>query len=245
MKKAYAFILTLALALTFASCSGAPAETAKLVPPAQTPAQAIAPAAAAGKPTLTYFGQSSMKIKTSKGTVVYIDPYAPGDYSEKADVILVSHEHQDHNKIDLVAQKTGCKVLRVVDTINADNSYNNFTVVDVKIEPVPAANKNHPIGSTNGYILNFDGVVVYHASDTSKLDSMASLKARSIDYAFFPIDGQYNMGPAEATESAKLVGAKRNIPFHIGKSEVKDFKADNVLVLTSGQTIELVAAKKP
>lgn len=243
MKKLFALILSLAFLFT-AACAAAPAETAKPIavpplPPTPTPSQTQA-----AKPTLTYYGQSSMKIKTSTGTVVYIDPYAPGDYSEKADVILVSHEHQDHNKVELVTQNAGCRILRVTDTINKNGTYNTFTVKGVVIEPTPASNKNHPISSTNGYILTFDGIVLYHASDTSKLDSMASLKARNIDYAFYPIDGQYNMGPAEATECAKIIGARVNIPFHIGKSDVKDFKADNVLILQNGQTIELTPAKK-
>lgn len=52
---------------------------------------------------LTYFGRSSVKIKTASGLVVYIDPYAPGDYSEPADLILVTHGHIDHNRVKLIA----------------------------------------------------------------------------------------------------------------------------------------------
>lgn len=42
-------------------------------------------AAAAGQTASTanlpYFGRASVKITTATGRVVYIDPYAPGDYS--------------------------------------------------------------------------------------------------------------------------------------------------------------------
>lgn len=192
-----------------------------------------------GTAYLTLIGHASVKIKTSAGIIIYIDPYYQGDYSEKADIILMSHEHSDHNKIGLCTQNAGCKALRVKDTINKDGSYNNFEFFGVRIEPVPAANKNHPITSTNGFLLTFDGITLYHASDTSKLPQMAALKDKSIDYALFPIDGQYNMGPTEAMECAEMVAAKHNIPFHFFNADVGSFKPSNLLAMKYGETIAL------
>ena len=59
---------------------------------------------------LTLIGHASMKIKTAEGVVIYIDPYYEGDYSEPADIILSTHEHHDHNAIDLVTRKEDCTV---------------------------------------------------------------------------------------------------------------------------------------
>ena len=39
-------------------------------------------------PKLTWIGHASLKIQTAQGAVVYVDPYAPGDYSQPADLIL-------------------------------------------------------------------------------------------------------------------------------------------------------------
>ncbi len=193
----------------------------------------------AGTAYITLIGHASLKIKTSAGVVIYIDPYQPGDYSEKADIILISHEHSDHNKVSLVAQNEGCRILRVQDTNNKDGTYNSFNIKGVLIEPVPAANRNHTIETTNGFVISFDGVKVYHASDTSKLPQMADLKAKGIDYAFFPIDGQYNMGPQEAAECAEMVGAKHSIPFHYFNADVTKFKPANLLSLPYGGTITI------
>ena len=191
----------------------------------------------AGTAYITLIGHASLKIKTSGGLVIYVDPYHPGDYSEKADIILISHEHSDHNKIGLVTQNEGCRVLRVKDTSNKDGTYNSFNIKGVLIEPVPAANRNHTMETTNGFVISFDGLKVYHASDTSKLPQMAELKSKGIDYAFFPIDGQYNMGPDEAAECATMVGAKHNIPFHYFSADVSKFKPANLLSLPYGGTI--------
>ncbi len=191
-------------------------------------------------PTLTLIGHASMKIKTADGVVIYIDPYHPGDYSEKADIILVSHEHDDHNKLKLCNQNEGCLVLRAKDTINPkDLSYNTFEHLSVKIEPVPAANKNHSIKSSTGFVLTFDGITIYHAGDTSRLDRMAALKEKSIDYAFFPIDGMYNMSAAEAMECAALVKAKHNTPMHYFNADPNAFQPENMLFIAYGETVEL------
>ncbi len=234
VRKALTFVCVVGMAFSLIACG---TEDGKGSPTGKPPATE----AAKSKPTLTLIGQSSLKIKTAEGIVVYVDPYYQGDYSEAADIILVSHEHSDHNKIELCTQKEGTKVLGVKDTINQDNSYNSFEYFGVKIEPVPASNKNHPLSSTNGFLITFDGITLYHASDTSKLDRMVDLSARNIDYAFFPIDGQYNMGPAEAMECAKLVGAKHNTPFHVNRADVKAFAPENLLRVAYGETIELVA----
>ncbi len=195
-------------------------------------------------PSFTLIGHASVKIKTAEGVVIYIDPYYDGDYSEKADIILVSHEHSDHNKVDLCQQSEGCLVLRVKETINTkDMTYNTFEHMGVKIEPVPAANKNHSIKSTTGFVLTFDGITVYHAGDTSKLDQMAALKERNIDYSFFPIDGKYNMDAAEAMECAALVGAKHNTPMHYFDADPSAFKPDNLLPIAYGETVELTKAE--
>lgn len=192
-------------------------------------------------PVLTLIGHASMKIKTAEGIVIYIDPYYEGDYSEKADIILVSHEHSDHNVVSLCKKNEGCVILTVKENINKkDNSYNTFDYFDVKIEPVAAANKNHSIKSTTGFVLTFDGIVLYHAADTSKLEQMADLKMKNIDYAFFPIDGKYNMGAAEAMECVQMVGARHNTPIHYFNASPADFTPENLLSIAYGETIELM-----
>ena len=109
----------------------------------------------------------------------------------------------------------------------------------MKIEPVEAANKNHSPLTTSGYLLTFDGVTVYFASDTNRVRGMEALAGRRIDYAFFPIDGEYNMGPAEATECADLIGAAHNVPIHWFNADPNRFCAKNTLRMQPGETIEL------
>ncbi len=199
----------------------------------------LAPTPSASSPKLTLIGHASIKIRTVSGTVVYIDPYHSGDYSEKADLILVSHEHSDHNKVNLCKQNPGCVTLRVKQTINSNGSYNTFEHFGVKIEPFPAYNSNHKKSATNGYLLSFDGILVYFAADTSKIAEMADLASRHVDYAFFPIDGQYNMNATVAMECAALVGARHNTPIHWLNANPAAFAPANLLFIPYGGTVDL------
>ena len=58
--------------------------------------------------TLSFEGVASLKIKTEAGTVVYVDPGSLyGDFSEKADLVLVTHSHEEHlPRKDLQRKKT-------------------------------------------------------------------------------------------------------------------------------------------
>ena len=197
------------------------------------------PAIASEPPTLTLIGHASVKIKTSLGSVVYIDPYHPGNYGEAADLLLISHGHSDHSKAGLVTGKEGCLTLRVEDTINKDGSYNTFEHLDIRVEPFPAYNKNHKISQTNGFLITFDGITVYFASDTGRIPEMETLAERRIHYALFPIDGQYNMGAAEAMDCAAVIGAEHNIPMHFFSADPAQFTPENLLFIPYGETVTL------
>lgn len=167
-------------------------------------------------PSLTFIGHASVKIKTTTGEVIYIDPYCePGNYSEPADYILVTHNHYDHNKVSLCKQKEGCEVI-TADEALTDKEYQTFNFEHVTIKAVPSGqNPTHSGLRCVGYIVTVDGVSIYHAGDTSyPSDESLLVDGSDIDYAMYPIDGVYDMGPEEAARMADAVGAKHNIPIH-------------------------------
>lgn len=193
---------------------------------------------------LTYIGHATVKIKTVEGKVIYMDPYFPvGDYREPADYILVTHEHSDHNQISLCKQAKGCQVIRLYNALEGEE-YQTFDKDGIKIEAVPSGgNANHSVSSCVGYIVTVDGVSIYHAGDTSMNEDKKLIAGKKIDYAMYPVDGTYNMGPEEASKVADLIGATHNIPIHgvLKKfyKQRKEFSAKGKLELRTGQTIFL------
>ena len=186
-------------------------------------AQGAAPVGAT--PELSYFGRASIKIKTASGYVIYIDPYAKADYSEPADLVLVTHGHGDHNQVKLVSLKSGAVVAAPSGagsakgaTVMAEGSKLELDLGRLSVLALPAANKNHDRKESVGYLLSFDGIVLYHAGDTDYLPEMESYAKYNIDYALLPCDGFYNMGSAEASRSAQAMKARHVVPIHSDKA---------------------------
>lgn len=146
-------------------------------------------------PELTYFGRASVKFVGPGGFVVYIDPYAPGDYSQPADLVLVTHGHQDHNQVGLVTLKPGGVVVAPAGAVAGPSRVvtegDVFSAGHAQVRVVPAYNANHKREVCVGYVISLDGVTIFHAGDTSLIPEMAALAPLKIDYAMFPTDGFY------------------------------------------------------
>ncbi|MHB8129848.1 MAG: MBL fold metallo-hydrolase [Mobilitalea sp.] len=193
---------------------------------------------------LLYQGHGSFRITTQENQVIYVDPYAGEGYDLPADLILVTHQHGDHNQIGIVSKKSTCTIIQNQDALK-EGRYQNFTIGTVQIEAVPAYNSNHDRGQTVGYIMTVDGIKVYAAADTSTTQEMKEYAALKLDYALLPIDGVYNMDPQEASVCADLIGAKHTIPIHMKAGVLFDanlaeqFMAKNRLIVKAGEEIVL------
>lgn len=194
--------------------------------------------------SIYYQGHASLRLTTDQGHVVYIDPYAGDGYDQKADLILISHQHYDHNQIDLPAKKDDCIIWQNFDLLK-DGIYQIKTFHEISVEGVPAYNNNHAKNECVGFIIAFNSLTIYIAGDTSTTDMMKSFKALHFDYAFLPCDGIYNMDITEAIQCANVIQAKRVIPYHTSPKSLfdlnraKKFTADNTVILRPGETLNL------
>lgn len=193
---------------------------------------------------LTYQGHGSLRFASNGGMVLYLDPFAGQGYDLPADLILVTHDHHDHNRVDLVTQKPGCEILTFREAL-AGGEYHSFVRGDFSIRAVPAANQNHDPACCVGFLIEVDGKKVYAAGDTSITEAMAGFAALGLDWALLPIDGVYNMDPKEASRAAALIGAAHSVPIHMkpgalfDKAMADQFDGPGKTVLRPGQTVEL------
>jgi L-ascorbate metabolism protein UlaG (beta-lactamase superfamily) len=197
---------------------------------------------------IQWLGHSSFKIKVYD-KIIYIDPYAgePELYSDKADIILVSHSHFDHCD--------GQKIKR----IRADSTlfYGPQDIVGrfgstkfeagqeveldkIKIEAVKAYNIGktfHEEGFAMGFLITAEGRTIYFASDTDIIPEMDNI---TCDIALLPVGGTYTMDSEEAAEAAEKVKAKLAIPMHYGYGIVgKDYDAENFRELCEKKDIKV------
>jgi L-ascorbate metabolism protein UlaG (beta-lactamase superfamily) len=190
---------------------------------------------------MTYLGHGSLRFEASGGQVIYLDPYGGDDYGPAADLVLVTHQHHDHNAVEKVTLKPDARIITEADALK-DGRHGSFDLGWVQVDAVLAHNRNHDPRCCVGYVIHLDGLKIYCAGDTSSTNDMTRMK--DIDYALLPIDGIYNMGPEEATACAELIGARYAIPIHTDPSGYLDekiarFTPSNRLLVRPGETIEL------
>lgn len=191
---------------------------------------------------ITFIGHGSL-IFTFDGKVIHVDPYGKlADYAKlpKADLILITHDHQDHldpaavNAIRTprtrVILPAACASKIEGGTVMTNGEAQ--TAADIPIEAVPAYNlvhmrapgqPFHPKGAGNGYVLTFGDKRVYIAGDTENTPEMKALK--TIDIAFLPMNLPYTMTPDMVADAARSFKPKLLYPYHYGDTDPAKLKA--------------------
>lgn len=198
---------------------------------------------------LTFIHRASVRIDLLDGRVIYIDPYAgyKPEYEKEADLVLVTHQHTDHNKVSLITLKESGKVVQCPSDIKSGES---LTFDDIKVTAVEAYNNNHLKDQCCGFIIEIGDLVIYHSGDTSLIDEMATFKDFNIDYALLCMDDYYNMGPDEAAQVASLIEAKHVIPIHTDKNggyneeNAGKFTYESVIILGPSDDVDLIDAHR-
>jgi L-ascorbate metabolism protein UlaG (beta-lactamase superfamily) len=176
-----------------------------------------------GNLRLEWIGHAGFRIETDQ-VILYIDPYKVS-HGERADIILITHDHYDHcdpssvssiRKEDsvIIAPKKCQEKLRKTSEIKSGQTLEKG---GARITAIPAYNRTkqfHPHGSGLGYVIEIAGSRIYHAGDTDSIPEMQELG--HIDVALLPVGGTYTMNPEEAAEAAEKINADVTIPMHWG-----------------------------
>lgn len=186
--------------------------------------------------------QSSIRIESAEGTVIYLDPLGIEGNPEDADLILVTHSHYDHfSTADIAKIRKDSTKLVIPSSMKGDMEKNGFGLQDylsmeagdmisaagIHIRAVPAYNKLKPFHPRRngwiGYVLTVDGARIYVAGDTDALKENTSIDC---DIAMVPIGGTYTMNPREAAAFINSLKPAIVIPTHYGSIVGKPADAD-------------------
>lgn len=178
-----------------------------------------------------WLGHDTFKFEGE--TIIYTDPYNIRK-KDKADIILITHEHYDHcseediGKVrskDTIIIATRDSAKKLTGNLKVIRPGEKLTVSGVDIEAVPAYNTDKQFHTKErgwvGYIFSFNGRRVYIAGDTDYIPEMKHIRA---DIAILPVSGTYVMTAEEAVQAALDIKPSIAIPMHYGSvvGSIKD-----------------------
>lgn len=180
------------------------------------------------------------------GKVIHVDPWSQGDFTglPPADLIVITHTHQDHLDRALVDKLHKPETIivgppAVTDTLNCapacgivepiDDSEQR-TVMGIGFEGVPMYNvvfgsgpgkPYHHKGVGSGYVLSIGDTRVYFSGDTECTPEMKALK--NISVAFLAMNPPRTETTAEVAECVKAFKPKIVYPYHYRGSKLEEF----------------------
>jgi L-ascorbate metabolism protein UlaG (beta-lactamase superfamily) len=169
-----------------------------------------------------WYGQSAFRLK-GRDKTVFIDPFGdmsglasrgitweyPPIESVEADLVLVTHEHGDHNVVEAIGGEPA--ILR--STAGTHESPVG-TVIGVASEHDDVAGTQR--GPNTIFLFDLDGVRVAHFGDLGQTalreEQLAAIG--SADLVFIPVGGGPTIGGTLAAQIASQLGAKWVVPMH-------------------------------
>lgn len=190
-----------------------------------------APAADAKKVTLRWYGQSFFDLESSQGTHIVFDPHAIEAYGRvtvNADLILVSHFHDDHTQVRVVQNYEKAKVLpglkgngKRVDWNIVDEKYSFKKGEDIRVRSVGTYHdtmQGMERGKNAVFIVEVDGLRIVHLGDLGHTLTKEQIeKIGPVDVLLIPVGGVYTINGNEAKRvMAQLKPRLYTVPMHFG-----------------------------
>jgi L-ascorbate metabolism protein UlaG (beta-lactamase superfamily) len=160
---------------------------------------------------------------------VYLDPWGVPDGAPQADVIFITHSHDDHFSAEDIEKVRGdhTRIATTADvaqelsgSIEIVSPGDSLELAGIPVKVVPAYNTAldrqnfHPKRKGwVGYVFTLEGTRIYHSGDT---DAIPEMEAIDCDIAFLPIGGTFTMTAEEAVEAVRKLGSKIIVPMHYG-----------------------------
>lgn len=229
------------------------------------------------KVTLRWFGQSFFQLETAGGKKVAFDPHGISELGRnevKADVICISHLHNDHNMVEVISDHASARVFHGLKE-GAKGRTQEFVKVDEKVGAIRVRTVGSYHDAVNGmtrgknaiFIVEADGLKFCHLGDLGhELDPATIKLIGPIDVLMIPVGGVYTINGEQARKITAAMNPRLYaVPMHYGvkgyddllppdefldgQKNVKKFPLTNELVIpveikAEGYTVAVLNFKK-
>lgn len=170
---------------------------------------------------ITWLGHSCFKLQDkigADGVTLITDPYSKETGlklpSLEADLVTVSHDHDDHNNVSAVKGNP-----RVISCAG------EYDVKGVFVEGIDSFHDETKGGKRGGniiYRIEIDDISVAHLGDLAHtLDNTELEKLVGIDILLIPVGGNYTLDAKKAVEVISQIEPRMVIPMHYRHPDLK------------------------
>jgi len=160
-----------------------------------------------------WLGHACFLIVSDEGLRIITDPYAVEQnlnyppIKEAADVVVVSHDHYDHNNISAVQGKPEVLKGNGVKTVKGIQFRGIATYHDTS--------QGEQRGTNTVFCFNLDKMNLCHLGDLGHVLSPGQIKEiGAVDILFIPVGGFYTIGAVAASQVCDQLKPKVVIPMH-------------------------------
>lgn len=163
---------------------------------------------------ITYLGHSSFKLRGKQVTVV-TDPFSsmvglPFPKHTSADIVTVSHDHEDHNAAGVVEGNP------FVVAGPGEYEIKGVGIVGIGVFHDDAAGAKR--GKNTIYRIELDGISIVHLGDLGhELSSVEVDSLDGVDILFVPVGGVYTIDAATAAKVVSEIEPTIVIPMHYNR----------------------------
>lgn len=183
-------------------------------------------------PNILLNARSSIRIEGTK--VIYFDPFKIAEEKNDADIIFVTHEHNDHFSPDDIKKVSNEKTILVapysmkkivleevggiineIKFVEVEKAETKLIIDNVLVKWVRSYNIGKPFHIKErgwvGYVVTLDNETYFVTGDTDANEDNVNVKC---DVLFVPCGGKYTFNAEEAAEFTYKIKPQKVIPTH-------------------------------
>ena len=185
---------------------------------------------------IKWYGHAAFKITTDGGVRVIIDPYQSGAFggalsygkiTEETDIVLTSHDHDDHNYTK-----------DIKGTFKHFNKEGVYKEKGLTIEAFPCyhdQSEGKERGNNLVFMIEADGLRLAHMGDLGHTLTQETVKKMGrVDIVLLPVGGFYTIDSDEAGMVMNEIKPKFTIPMHY-KTPKCEFPIAGIEAFTAGK----------